>query len=220
LATEELIRSQYSAAVLKYPKLAEPQHIATGWLVAGSIDVIDDEGGYWDTYDVQIIIPDTYPIELPEVMEVGGKIKQSPDWHNTIYCCLTTKAIMFAEMRGEVTLEKWLTNYVHKYLGNHVLKLKTGDYASGEFEHGTDGIIHGYKVLFNTDSTIEVQQILKALCGKSTLSKNRICFCGSGKKIKRCFDIAVEKHQMNIPIDTLRRDLDEVTFHQRSKRHI
>ena len=220
MATEELIRSQYSAAVLKYPRLAEPNHIAEGWLVAGSIDVIDDEGGYWDTYDVQIIIPDTYPTELPEVMEVGGKIKQSPDWHNTIYCCLTTKAIMFAEMKGEVTLEKWLTNYVHKYLGNHVLKVRTGDYASGEFEHGPDGIIHGYKLLFNSEDPKEVQQILKALCGNNTMSKNKICFCGSGKKYKRCLDINVEKHRMNIPVDTLRRDLNEVTTHLRSKKDL
>ena len=91
MATEELIRSQYAAAVTKFPKLSEPLQVGERWIITGGIDVIDNEGGYWDTYDVEIMIPQKYPSELPEVKEVGGKIERSADWHNTEYCCLQLK---------------------------------------------------------------------------------------------------------------------------------
>ena len=120
---------------------------------------------------------------------------------------------MFAEMNGDVTLEKWLTNYVHGYLGNHVVKIRTGSYVTGAFDHYTDGIIQAYKTLFNTEDTMEVLYILKVLCRSNAIDRNKFCFCGSHKKYKRCFDLDVEKHRMNIPLDILRNDFNEVTRH-------
>ena len=212
MVSEEIIRSEFDEASKKFQKLNQPEKSDNGWIIKGCIDVIDDEGGYWDTYEVNINIPSIYPDELPILIEVGNKIDRSDNWHNTKgVCCLSTNAKMFTKFDGNITLLNWLEHFAHPYLANHVHKIKTGSYANKEYAHGTPGLIEAYCEIFETSNTNDIIIILSFLCGVLKLGRNEICFCKSGKKYKKCFLADPISHYYKISLTTLRKDLNEIT---------
>lgn len=54
---EKVIYSQYELAKIKFPKLGQLTLVDEAWVIDGSIDVIDDEGHCWDSFDVKITVP-------------------------------------------------------------------------------------------------------------------------------------------------------------------
>jgi hypothetical protein len=211
LAAEDLILAEYYNVVQRYNKLLFPKINGQGWVIEGAIDVIDDDGGFWDTYLVNIFIPASYPDELPVLFEVGNKIDKSMDWHNIDgACCLSTTAKMFFEMEGKCTLLMWLDKFAHPFLANHVYKMQTGAYAHGEFSHGIPGIIQGYSEIFNLSKNEEIVERLMIITGRKAFGRNDPCFCQSGKKYKKCYLLNIEKHFMGIPFQIMQQDLDDI----------
>jgi hypothetical protein len=211
MVSEELIFGQYTEAIQKFPKLHQPEKIGEVWIIKGDIDVIDDEGGYWGTFEVKIVVPENFPEELFELHETGNRIPKEANWHNSNFCCLSTNAIMFTKMLGNLTLVNWLEKFAHPFLANFMVKVNTGKYENGEFDHGPKGIAQGYFKIFNTNDLSEVTERLQLITKKKKLSQNQQCFCGSGKKYKRCFLLNPEKHHLGIPISILKKDLAEIT---------
>jgi len=207
--TGKLILNQFFEAKAKYPKLGTPIKEGNIWRASGAIDVIDDEGGYWDTYDVDIVLFSDYPASLPILLETGKKIKRNLDWHISKegICCLSTPAKMYHDLGGNVTLVRWLDMFAHPYLANHVYKVKAGAYASGEFSHGNKGILEGWKMILGIPSGKQVLLYLEHLVWIREPALNRPCFCGSNKKYKRCYLLTVEKHRMNIPYSQIMEDI-------------
>jgi len=210
MVPEEIVLKQYQEAKEKFPKLHIPKKIETGWEIVGKIDVIDDEGTIWDTFDVKIIFPLNFPDELFELIEIGEKIPKSKEWHNAETCCLSTKAIMFSEMLGNLTLLNWLIKFAHPFLANYVYKVRTDKYANEVFDHGDAGMIQGYYKVFRTSDLSIVIEKLKYITGTKTLGRNDSCFCGSGKKYKRCYLAEPQKHSPGIPLSILKDDLSTI----------
>lgn len=211
MVPEELIRNEFCDVARKYSKLNPPEKITQGWIIRGAIDVLDDEGGYWDTYEVCILIPLNYPNVLPQLFESSGKILRTEDWHNSNgLCCLGTEAIMYYRMGGQVTLVKWIEQFAHPYLANHIYKLKTGSYAQGEFSHGVPGLIEGYTQIWGLKNEVEVINYLKFVTNIKSLKRNDPCFCKSGKKYKHCYLVAPKKHFMGIPVNLIQDDLQKI----------
>lgn len=210
MVLDQLIARQYECAIQKFPKLNLPTKIGETWEINGYIDVIDDEGCYWDTYNVKIVVPPRFPDELFELYETGGKIPKEADWHNSTTCCLSTPSIMFSEMRDNITLSNWLEKFAHPFLANHVYKVRTGNYASEEFQHGDAGILQGYFKLFNSSDTKAVIRRLELMIGKKKLGRNEKCFCGSNEKYKKCFLGNHDSHLLGIPVSQLQKDLSSV----------
>lgn len=211
MVTDEVIKYQFEEAAQKFRKLNPPKKYKDDWVINGYIDVIDDEGGYWDTYDIIINIPLSYPYDLPSLMETGNKIPKEANWHNSNWtCCLSTNAKMFYLLENNITLLRWLEKFAHPYLANHVYKKKTGKYAGKEYDHGTNGLIQGYYEIFDLSGSNEVLQRLMLICELQKLGRNDPCFCKSGKKYKKCFLIDPSNHQLGIPASVLQRDLNEI----------
>lgn len=218
MVTEQLIHQEYSDALIKYRRLLLPEKVGEGFIIKGSIDVIDDEGSYWDTYDVSILIPAYYPKELPILTETSKKIERHEDWHNRDgICCLSTNAKMFHVLGEEINLLNWLDKFAHPFLANHVFRVKTGQYANNEFDHGTEGIVQGYCEIFILTTIKEVIDRLNLVCENKKLGRNDLCFCGSEKKYKKCFLLNPIKHYSSIPLDTLKKDLTEITHYAKIK---
>ncbi len=198
---KEIVWDHLVEARTRYPKLSDPVEENNVQKIVGAIDVVDDAGRYWDTYDVSIIIPAKYPNDLPILIETSNKIERHIDWHiiGEGFCCLSTKAKIFHELKGDLTLLRWLDKFAHPYLANHVYKLKTGHYANEEFSHGTLGIIEGWRQILDCNDTKKVLLQLKRMAGIESLPLNQLCFCNSGKKYKRCYLLNESAHRMNIP---------------------
>ena len=213
MVSEEEIIKQYNEALCKFPKLERPTRVNQDWEINGEIDVIDDEGSFWDTYKVKIIIPHHFPLSLFQLHEVGGKIPKQIDWHNSLYCCVSTNARIYHVLGEECTLLNWLDKFAHPYLANHIVRKITKEYASGEFAHGAAGIVQDYEMLFKVKGEHAVCKKLKAICILTKCSRNEACFCGSGKKIKNCFLKNQITHKyMGIPFNQLCEDLAEIKF--------
>lgn len=210
MVSKEVIFNQYELAIRKFPKLQLPILVNEEWVIEGSIDVIDLDGEYWDTFEVRITVPPSYPEKLFELEETSRRIPKTPDWHNNIKCCLSTPAVMYSEMAGDPTLIKWLEKFAHPYLANSLYKIKTGRYANEEFEHGTPGIIQGYKKVFRTSNISVLIEQLEFIIGNKILERNLKCFCNSGKKYKKCFLLNENSHRFGIPISQLKSDLLEI----------
>jgi hypothetical protein len=209
MGEQVLIFEQYSEALIKYPKLGTPRHYNGYWQIEGTFDVIDDEGGYWDSYEVSIILPQDYPNELPLLIEKGEKIKRHIDWHISEggICCLSTSAKIYQVLGQKIRLLDWLNQFAHPYLANHVYRIKTGNYAHAEYSHGAKGILEGWQDILLRQSSSEIMQYLRFLAGYTELPRNRPCFCGSGKKFKRCFLLHREAHRFFIPVAQICSDI-------------
>lgn len=213
MVSEQEVIKQYNDALSKFPKLEKPTRVNQDWEIIGEIDVIDDEGSFWDSYKVKIIIPSHFPLSLFQLHEIGGKIPKQIDWHNSLYCCVSTNARIYRVLGEECTLLNWLDKFAHPYLANHIVKKITKEYASGEFEHGAAGIVQDYEILFNVKGASAVYEKLKTICILTKGSRNNPCFCGSGKKIKNCFLKNPITHKyMGIPFNQLCEDLAEIKF--------
>jgi hypothetical protein len=209
---KEIIQEHLAEARIGYPKLNDLVVENNIQKIAGTIDVIDDEGRYWDSYDVLIIIPDKYPNSLPVLIETSKKIERHIDWHiiSEGICCLSTQSTMFYELKGDITLLRWLDKFAHPYLANHVYKLKTGSYANEEFSHGTLGIIEGWKQILHSNNTKQTLSLLKRMAGIESMALNQLCFCNSGKKYKRCYLLNEVAHRMNIPLYQIMNDIKTI----------
>lgn len=210
----ELIKKQYADALPKYPKLIKLIKVGGGgvWRIDGAIDVIDDGGGYWDTYDVSIFILPGYPKDIPLLKETSKKIIRDANWHMSKegFCCLATRAKIFHELANGITLVKWLDQFVHPFLANHVVKLKDGNYANKEFSHGAKGIIEGWELISGLRGSGNILKHLTEISGYRTQALNHPCFCGSGKKYKRCYEIRPNDHRYGIPCNEIRNDVIEI----------
>lgn len=207
MVAKELIHSEFEELCTKYKKLLPPEKFNNYWKIDGEFDVIDADGYKWDTYSIRIIIPDGFPFELPILMETSGKIEQTADWHNINgVCCLATNAIIYNALGTPISLLKWMNRFVHDFLSNHVIKLNDKCYATGEYPHYEEGILVGYKEIFGLVTDNEVVQRLKLICGITSMSRNEQCFCGSGKKYKRCFLLNRNEHYCNIPLSLLKKE--------------
>ena len=211
MVPEEVIISQYQSAKEKFPKLNHPVIVGEVWEITGAIDVIDDEDNHWGTYDVKVIVPKNYPDDIFELQETGGQIPKGENWHNSNSCCVSTNAIIYSVLGEDLSLLNWIVKFAHPFLANHVYKVKTGEYAGGEFLHATEGIIQGYEKLFELNGVKEVFQKLKMLCSVLLLSRNDKCFCGSGKKFKNCYLHSPFTHKFaGIPYSLLQKDFEEI----------
>lgn len=217
MVLEATVIKQYLEAKETFPKLQYPQRTNYGWEIVGQIDVIDDQGTIWDVFDVKILFPNDFPEALFELSETGNKIPKGKEWHNSETCCLSTKAVMFSEMLGNLTLLNWLYKYAHPFLANYVYRVKTNTYANKTFDHETAGLIQGYYKVFRTSDLSLVIEKLKYLTGSKTLGRNDPCFCGSGKKYKHCYLINSTRHSPGIPISILKDDLSHIIHYKESK---
>lgn len=208
--------TQYESAIIHFPKLGLPRKISEGWEIMGEIDVIDDENSYWDTYGINIIVPNLFPLELFILNETSGKIPNSEDWHNIDSCCVSTDARIYSVLCGELTLLNYIEKFVVPFLANHIVKLRTGSYASGEFEHGVDGKIQDYENFLGVQGANAVYQKLKTICSVVNRGRNSLCFCGSGLKTKHCYEMfPLDHNYIGIPYFILCRDLLEIKCYHR-----
>lgn len=217
MVTEAYILKEYEIISSKYVKLNRPVRTNDIWVITGFFDVIDADGYCWDTYGIKIVIPPDFPLKLPTLVETTGKIKHDISWHNVQgVCCLSTEAIMYKTLGTPISLLKWLDRFVHDFLANHVIKVKENNYAQGEFSHGTDGVIEGYKEIFGTSDVNQVVKKMNEITCKLRIRRNLKCFCGSGKKFKHCYDASPYTHTFeNIPIPLIEKDLIEIRRHIR-----
>jgi hypothetical protein len=141
-------------------------------------------------YDIEIIVPENYPKDIPLAHEIKGKIPK--DWHhNGEYFCLETPFNVWKIFRKQETLLNFVDNLVVPYLFSYSKYLDNGEHFK-EHSHGARGVLDDYKKYFNIKDDLLAFKLLRILAEKSYRG-HLPCPCESGKKIRNCHGKCIEK---------------------------
>ncbi|NJM78074.1 MAG: hypothetical protein HC852_22760 [Acaryochloridaceae cyanobacterium RU_4_10] len=140
-----------------------------------------------DVYSVSIILPNTYPSQLPVVYEVGGRLPRKPDHHinpDGSACVMIPDDRWRCFSIGAPFLD-YLDGPLHNFFLSQTSFSETGTWPFGQWEHGVKGIYEYYQCLIGIKDNLTVCRFLQILA-KNNLKKHYDCPCASGKIIKHC----------------------------------
>lgn len=181
------------------------------WEIQGVLPIVDGNDFKHDEYEVRIIIPTNFPKVMPLLFEIGGKIKPTPEFHiNTDgSCCLTVPAKEAIILRNGLTILDFIKKHAIPFLANHTYKQRFGEYAAGEYSHGLNGIVEFYFEVFNSNNLKIVIDGLETSIFSKIPERNSLCFCGNGKKYKKCHRDSLDTLAL-VSKDVLIKDLKNI----------
>ncbi len=146
-----------------------------------------------DHYEVRIVPSENYPYRFPHVFETGGKIPHNIDWH--VYpdghsCIKSLPEEILISKKG-IQLEKFIKEQVIPYFFNQKYREMHGFFLH-ERKHGPDGNIDFFVELFDTKDYRVICQGLLLLIDNKLPNRVNNCFCGSGKKYRKCHKKALK----------------------------
>lgn len=156
--------------------------------VYGFINLIDENGNIEDTYQIEIKATLNYPYRFPELFETGGRIPKNIDWHifeNTGNCCIASPPEEIIICNSGITLISFIENQVRNYFYSQIFRNQNG-YFLKERSHGSKGWIEFFEETFMTDNIFNIEFGLNQIIEGKKIDRVSICFCGSGKKYRKC----------------------------------
>ena len=159
-----------------------------------------------ECFEIEIVIPETYPEDLPRVREIGGKMDANYDHvYESGTLCL---AVPIEERR--VFLEQpSLLGFVNKLVIPYFYGYchwKTYDvHPFDESEHGPQGIVRHYMDVLGLSDGLSVLAVI-AFLYEHGYRGHHPCPCGSGKKVRKCHGKALRYLHKQHTQDTLKTD--------------
>lgn len=152
-----------------------------------------------DKYHLKIDISE-FPNSFPKVIELDERIPRKANRHinkdNTL--CFTTKVNEEILLKTIITdLETFFEHILLPYLINNSYYEINRKYKFGEYNHHPissfyetyDDIVRTYtmyKNILGISNFVLISNILGQIAQGKKYRPNDICYCGSGKKIKKC----------------------------------
>lgn len=172
---------------LTHPTL-HPFRNAEGLVEIAGVFIVRGPGGEdLDRYDISIVLPRSYPRELPVVREVGGRIPWIADRHVEAdgKACVMIPEDRWQFFPNEASIIEFIEVPVANYFLSQSYFEEHNEWPLGEWKHGWDGVIQYYRWLIGTENDLTVYRFLYVL-SRQELKLYLECPCGSGQKIKRC----------------------------------
>ena len=170
-----------------------------------------------DRFEIEMLIPESYPDRLPQVRETGGKINSDYE-HVSIdgTLCLAVPSEMRRIFSQQPSLLGFVNKLVIPYFYGYCHWKKCGNHPFGEQKHGGEGILQYYveRLHLNDEATA-----LAFLCFlyEYGYRGHHDCPCGSGRRVRKCHGpTLLDLHQHHTPL-TLRYDLDYSLCHVAEK---
>lgn len=181
--------------------------------------LIEQDGIVLQTYDIQISIPEAYPICVPIVYETGGKIPKKMDRHINP---LTGDACLFVEdERWEIwpigaSFKVFLDVPIRNFFLYQAYFEVMGHFPQGERSHGIAGKIEYLLEKLHLATEDKILDIFKA--SENSIKVNSLCPCGKMKKFKYCHGPIVHLMKKNINTDIWNRTLCQLKERRHAKR--
>ncbi len=143
-----------------------------------------------DSYSLKIVIPFSFPKDIPKVTETGRKIPRDGKHHinpnDTL--CLGAPLRLRRNLAQHPTLIGFVKICLLPYLYAVSHKLKYGGpLPFGELDHGEKGVILDYLNLFGLKKPEQVKQTLLLLGMKKRIANKKPCPCDCGKRLGVCY---------------------------------
>lgn len=189
------LRKDLDEALEFYPNLKVIES-GSNLALTGAVDLIHPtEKKLIDTFFVDITFPDRFPYQFPKVIETSGKIERIPDRHihtGTNYMCFAVLSEELMKCRHGITTLWFLNHVLVPRLAEEYIVNNGGKYYR-EFSHGTLGDLEFYFEKFRTKSPKEVLRYLTWILRGDFPKHYELCYCGSGKKFKKCHRLIFEQ---------------------------
>ena len=181
---------------IKYPQIHYEQS-AENWLFVGSIDIVDNEGNYYDSYDVEIVGTLLFPRQFPKLYEHSNKFPKSADWltFNDESCCTAVPGKEILATQNGITVLRYINEFAVPYLANQTYRKRNGNYANGEYAHNKYGEIEFFEELFFTKNLLIILRCIDLALSDKDL-KNIKCVCTSDEKYKHCHRKSIKKARL------------------------
>ncbi|WP_373496208.1 SEC-C metal-binding domain-containing protein [Aquiflexum sp.] len=182
-----LFKEEALGCISKYPRLKyveEKEGIPT---IQGELILKNDQGEEIDSYKIRIVCSQDYPFSFPKVFETGGRIPPNIEWHvhTDRHACICTWPEELILCSQGIKLSYFIEGQVIPYFFNQKHR-ETFGFFFNERAHGIRGNLDFFKEEFRTNDLQLVFHCLQYI--KRNKEPNRVheCFCGSGKKYRKC----------------------------------
>lgn len=164
------------------------------WLIKGDLDICDVKGVYWNTFNIAIVVPEGYPFCVPIVIEISQILPRDKDWHisDEGICCIDIEHNLIVMSKKGIQMKDFIEKKLYPYFANQLYKLEKHKYAGEEYRHETEGIIQYYNENLKIQSLDSIIDFIEIIIKNNDLTRNRLCPCNSGKKIKKCHETSIE----------------------------
>lgn len=205
-------QEEIDAVQNKFPNLKLEQQ----GVFKGALEFFAEYEGYQikDAFEICIIAPDTYPSQIPFLIEVGGRTQAIARKHRVtdlrrLHCnprqrntaCLCAKQEEKIKFPPGSNLVFFIENLVIPYLFGLSYFEKYGKWAPwGEYSHGGLGILECHAEYPNNITIQDIREIAKTLRADENWkeyskqlrkpSSERFCVCGSRKPFAKCHTLA------------------------------
>lgn len=155
--------------------------------IEGRLHLPDEEGKFIDSYNIKIEVKDDYPNSLPLVYETAQRIPINIDWHifPDGHCCIVTPPEESLICKRGITLCEFISKHVLPYFHNQLFRELNG-YFLNERSHGNEGIKEFLFSKFETFDAEKISRYLLFIAKKNQPKRTSSCFCGSGRKFRKC----------------------------------
>lgn len=152
----------------------------------GILDIKNSNNATIWSYSVEIKNGWMYPYRFPMAYEVGGDIPRGCDFHkyHNDLLCMDVEASEILKCRKGLHVTDFIKQELIPHLANQLYKKQIGQYVN-EYKHAEDGIRQFYQECFENKECSDWIISLKNFSSQKP-SRNHPCYCGSGKKYKRC----------------------------------
>jgi len=162
----------------------------------GTLQVSVEDG---DSYHLEIFV-DQFPNRFPIVWETRERIPRISDRHcnDDGSLCFTTPPLEEILLRKQIrTIEVFISDVLIPFLQNNSYYEINGKYRFGEHSHNWDTAMqHTFIKLTGLDSKFEILALVDRILAGLKIRPNSACYCGSGKKIKKCNDHSLRLEDM------------------------
>ncbi|WKL43728.1 hypothetical protein [Flavobacterium sp. ZE23DGlu08] len=183
----KIFEEQVTAVVEKYKELSFK--IEDGIpCVFGAIILADESGSIEDTYQIEIKAVIDYPYSFPLLFETGGRIPRNIDWHifeKNGNCCIASPPEEYILCNTGIDLLQFIENQVKNYFYSQTFRNQNG-YFLKERPHGSKGWIEFFEETFMTENIFNIEFGLNQILEGKKIDRVSDCFCGSGKKYRKC----------------------------------
>jgi hypothetical protein len=172
-----------------------------GLLLAGTLRFSASAAGLEeiaDDYQVEILVPPSFPRSAPRVRELGGRVPK--DFHKLEdgSLCLGSPLSLRLAMAAAPTLCAFVQTCIIPYLYGYSFYKRHGRLPFGELSHGDKGLIEDYKHRFGVTSASACVQMLLLLGMKKRVANKRPCPCASGQRLGRCHHLLANRLRIKL----------------------
>lgn len=161
---------------------------------SGNFYLTNPQGEFIESYEIAILIDNSYPNTFPVVKLLDNKIEKTDDFHISSegIICFEHSYIANSISKSCLRLYDFVDYYLPKYFSWVLVKQYGNAQNLQEWAHSTEGIKQFYETLINTADKNVIRLFLENYCKASKINRNDKCYCGNGKKIKYCHIYAAE----------------------------